>query len=195
MSFPLPGTAEMTAFPLAAYWAPRFRRFCVLERAVFGRFRAARPGLVEPPLEPGGERSKKRKARRPVSRVLSPLAREMAIHLGRPLPDASRDLPGRRRGNPPAGINPACRPYLVLLPVGFALPPPLPGARCALTAPFHPYLGTGAPLAVCFLWHFPWGRPRRPLTGTVSPWSPDFPPLAGFPGARGSHPAVWQGLN
>src|SRR5690348_6244484 len=30
------------------------------------------------------------------------------------------------------------RPYLVLLPVGFALPPPLPEARCALTAPFHP---------------------------------------------------------
>ena len=27
----------------------------------------------------------------------------MAIHLGRPLPDASRDLPGQRRGNPPAG--------------------------------------------------------------------------------------------
>jgi len=119
----------------------------------------------------------------------------MAIHLGRPLPDASRDLPGRRRGNPPAVESPACRPYLVLLPVGFTLPPPLPGARCALTAPFHPYLGTGAPLVVCFLWHFPWGRPRRPLTGTVSPWSPDFPPLAGFPGARGSHPAVWQGLN
>jgi hypothetical protein len=31
--------------------------------------------------------------------------------------------------------------------------------------------------AVCFLWHCPWGRPRRPLTGTVSPWSPDFPPF------------------
>jgi hypothetical protein len=29
--------------------------------------------------------------------------------------------------------------------------------------------------AVYFLWHFPWGHPRRPLTGTVSPWSPDFP--------------------
>src|SRR5204862_4671739 len=27
----------------------------------------------------------------------------------------------------------------------------------------------------CFLWHFPWGRPRRPLAGTVVPWSPDFP--------------------
>ena len=36
-------------------------------------------------------------------------------------------------------------------------------------------------LAVCFLWHFPWGRPRRALPGTVFPWSPDFPPLAGFP--------------
>jgi hypothetical protein len=32
------------------------------------------------------------------------------------------------------------RPYSVLLPVGFAVPLPLPGARCALTAPFHPYL-------------------------------------------------------
>ena len=29
--------------------------------------------------------------------------------------------------------------------------------------------------AVSFLWHFPWGRPRRLLAGTVFPWSPDFP--------------------
>ena len=75
--------------------------------------------------------------------------------------------------------GPACRPYLVLLPVGFTLPPPLPGARCALTAPFHPYPPSPrrAPVrAVCFLWHFPWGRPRRALPGTVFPWSPDFPP-------------------
>jgi len=105
----------------------------------------------------------------------------MAIHLGRPLPDASRDLPGRRRENAPAEINPTRRPYLVLLPVGFTLPLPLPGTRCALTAPFHPYPGAEACKAVCFLWHFPWGYPRRPLTGTVFPWSPDFPPPAGFP--------------
>src|SRR3954447_22450065 len=32
----------------------------------------------------------------------------------------------------------ADHPYLVLLPVGFAVPLPLPAARCALTAPFHP---------------------------------------------------------
>ena len=74
-------------------------------------------------------------ARRPVSRVLSLAG--MAIHLGRPLPDASRDLPGRRRENPLGDCSP-CRPYVVLLPVGFAVPLPLPGARCALTAPFHP---------------------------------------------------------
>src|SRR3954470_15266043 len=34
-----------------------------------------------------------------------------------------------------------CRPYLVLLPVGLALPPLLPEARCALTAPFQPCRG------------------------------------------------------
>ena len=66
----------------------------------------------------------------------------MAIHLGRPLPDASRDLPGRRRENTHGGHRPKAmpsgRPYSVLLPAGFTMPPPLPGARCALTAPFHP---------------------------------------------------------
>ncbi len=84
----------------------------------------------------------------------------MAIHLGRPLPDASRDRPGQRFGNPlasmfskvsPASI-PTCRPYLVLLLVGFAVPLTLPPARCALTAPFHPYLltdlGAGGLLSV-----------------------------------------------
>src|SRR5438132_4936172 len=29
--------------------------------------------------------------------------------------------------------------------------------------------------AVRSLWHFPWGRPRRMLSGTVCRWSPDFP--------------------
>src|SRR3954447_20576055 len=43
-----------------------------------------------------------------------------------------------RKARPAARSRTACRSYLVLLPVGFALPPPLPAARCALTAPFHP---------------------------------------------------------
>jgi len=39
----------------------------------------------------------------------------------------------------PHSEEPAGRPYLILLRVGFAVPSPLPGPRCALTAPFHPY--------------------------------------------------------
>ena len=43
----------------------------------------------------------------------------MVIHLGRPLPDASRDLPGRRRGNPlvPAETGPV-PPLFDLAPGG-----------------------------------------------------------------------------
>jgi len=48
-------------------------------------------------------------------------------------------------------------PYLVLLRVGFALPSALLLRRCALTAPFHPYLSLAA-RAVCFLWHSPSSR-------------------------------------
>ena len=77
-------------------------------------------------------------------------------------------------------FKPGCpargRPYLVLLPVGFAVPRPLP-ARAVRS---YRTLSTLLPRpqgasAVCFLWHFPWGYPRRPLAATVFPWSPDFP--------------------
>src|SRR5690348_6428945 len=47
--------------------------------------------------------------------------------------------PGGGAETPLAG-RPACRPYLVLLPVGFAVPLALPLARWALTPPFHPCL-------------------------------------------------------
>src|ERR1043166_9335465 len=56
----------------------------------------------------------------------------MTIPLGCELPHTSRDRPGRRPGKG------SCRPYLVLLPVGLAVPPLLPKTRCALTAPFQP---------------------------------------------------------
>lgn len=46
-----------------------------------------------------------------------------------------------------------CRPYSILLPVGFTLPLTLPPARCAFTAPFRPYPTEAE--AVCFLWHYP----------------------------------------
>ncbi len=51
------------------------------------------------------------------------------------------------------------RPYSVLLLVGFAVPPALPRAQCALAAPSDPCPERRrAVRAVCFLWHFP----RRP---------------------------------
>jgi hypothetical protein len=69
-----------------------------------------------------------------------------AIPLRRRLPGAFSNLPGRPDPDmDPEDLLPLSqrraprRPYSVLLPVGFAVPPALPQARCALTAPFHPY--------------------------------------------------------
>gem|GEM_PF-5045043 len=82
-------------------------------------------------------------------------------------------------------------PYLVLLPVGFALPLLLPEARCALTlsfrlsplaAPFHPYHFHGGIISVALSL----GLPPAGVTRHRVPWSPDFPRAC----ARG-HPAVW----
>ena len=85
------------------------------------------------------------------------------------------DWPGKGRNSLSADPR---HPYSVLLPVGFTVPFLLPETRWALTPPFHPDLRK--PQAVCFLWHCPWGHPRRTLSGTVFPWSPDFPHLAAF---------------
>jgi len=72
---------------------------------------------------------------------------------------------------------------LVLLRVGFTLPPLLPAARCALTAPFHPYRfrheeGTGGIFSVALAVATP--SPVWPPGVTWHPalWSPDFPPAA-----------------
>ena len=53
----------------------------------------------------------------------------LAARLARPTRTAERECSRALRRR---------RPYSVLLPVGFALPPLLPGARCALAAPFRP---------------------------------------------------------
>jgi hypothetical protein len=64
---------------------------------------------------------------RPISRVLS----RTVIPLGARLPVRSSDLPE-------GSASHANALYAVLLRMGFTLPPVLPRARCALTAPFHP---------------------------------------------------------
>jgi len=70
----------------------------------------------------------------------------MAIHLGRALLHASCNQPGQSDLEigldapcPKTRRHPRC-PYSVLLLVGFTMPSLLPEPRCALTAPFHPYL-------------------------------------------------------
>ena len=65
--------------------------------------------------------------------------------------------------------HPCCQGCGALLPHRFAL-----ARGTGLLA------RAGLARAVCFLWHCPWGRPRRRLAGTAFPWSPDFPPPMGL---------------
>jgi hypothetical protein len=67
-----------------------------------------------------------------------------------------------------------------LLRVGFALPAALLRRRCALTAPFHPYLGVAAK-AVCSLWHLPSDGLEPGLPDVIRHTalrSSDFPPVS-----------------
>ena len=119
-------------------------------------------------------------ARRPVSRVLSarfrvgrpflwdpphgePLATNPNGEAGMPLPrppeGGAAAVPIRSCSRWGLPCRPCCQGRGALLPHRFALPR---GSRTLARA-------------VCFLWHCPWGRPRRRLAGTVFPWSPDFP--------------------
>ena len=143
-----------------------------------------------------------KRSRRSVSRVLSPHrpkpGREMAIHLGRPLPNAS-SRPTRAAARKHAcELALAYRPYSVLLPVGFTLPSPLPATRCALTAPFHPYriLRSGGLLSVALSLGSPPPAVNRHRV-SVEPGLSS--PRRVSPLPKGGHPTVWTagtlGLN
>jgi hypothetical protein len=121
---------------------------------------------------------------RPVSRVLSGCPsregrprRPFIWGAGCPAPRATNPGGGPEDGLRVPGV-PARRPPLFgLAPGGVYRAAPV--ARRAVRSyrtvsplPARPRPGP----AVCSLWHCPWGRPRRPLAATVSPWSPDFPP-------------------
>ena len=67
-------------------------------------------------------------------------------------------------------------PYLVLLRVGFSLPPLLPTARCALTAPFHPYRPSYEDVGGIFSVALSVGSRLPGITWHPALWSPDFPP-------------------
>ena len=101
----------------------------------------------------------------------------MAIHLGSWSPTTSRRLPGDR-AEVPLSRSPAV-PLSDVAPGGACRAAAV--ARSAVSSylavsPLPPRWG-----AVCSLWRYPWGYPRRALPGTVSPWSPDFPRCASAP--------------
>ena len=104
----------------------------------------------------------------------------MTIHLERVLPRASRDQPGRQAENGP-GPKPV-PPLFGLAPGGVYRAAPVAGRAvrsCRTVSPL-PVRRRSAGRADWFLWHFPWGCPRRTLSGTACPWSPDFPPRRPF---------------
>jgi hypothetical protein len=126
-------------------------------------------------------------------------------HSSRPAVADGLQQPTRRFrcGTHPLGASGRCAPaarmeaaglpaYLVLLRVGFTLRPALLPARCALTAPFHPYLASfQGREAVCFLLHWPYPRldARAPdVIRHTALRSSDFPPPDEHP--CGHHPAA-----
>ncbi len=90
------------------------------------------------------------------------------ITLDRSSPTGSAERSPHRHATYPPDYSRAEKPaYLVLQAAGFSMPLPLPTTRCALTAPFHPYLCCKQPSAVYFLWHCPAGRPGRSLAAAA----------------------------
>lgn len=90
----------------------------------------------------------------------------------------SRPLAGRDCSRVGCGTT-SC---LVLLPAGFTLPALLPEPRCALTAPFQPYLcrqvGRAGLPAIGGIFSVALSRSSRMvgITHHRALWSPDFPP-------------------
>ncbi len=121
-----------------------------------------------------------RSARWPVSRVLCPpkpgggghsSGTRVTARLARPTRAAGRECP-RSLTAPATPIRSCSRWGLPCRPCHQGRGALLPHH---FTLTLDPTVSHGGPGGM-FLWHFPWGRPRRPLAGTVFPWSPDFPP-------------------
>jgi len=91
------------------------------------------------------------------------------------------------RCRPPHATYPDGYPETDYVPSLFGLAPggacpAIPVARDAVrsyrtisTLPSVFALAGFAGLGGVFLWRYPWGYPRRMLSATVFPWSPDFP--------------------
>jgi hypothetical protein len=89
------------------------------------------------------------------------------IPLGRRLPAGSSNLPG-------SSASSAIAPLFGLAPDGVCQPLVLPQARCALTAPFHPYLCLAA-IGGMFSVALSVASRRPAVSRHPALWSPDFP--------------------
>ncbi|MDB5481719.1 MAG: hypothetical protein JWO83_2772 [Caulobacteraceae bacterium] len=81
----------------------------------------------------------------------------------------------------PAGLAAGATPLFGLAPGGACHAVPVTRSAVGSYPTLSPLplifsLGGRSHRAVCFLWRYPWGRPRRALPAAFSPWSPDFPP-------------------
>jgi hypothetical protein len=102
----------------------------------------------------------KRSACRAVSRFLYPCRRQSFIWAAHYW-TALATYPRVKRSGP------LLLSYLVLLRVGFALPVGLLRLRCALTAPFHPYLVRGGIFSVALSVKSALSGSPRPFAGTL----------------------------
>ncbi len=126
------------------------------------------PGPAWTPGPSGGRRRS-----RPISRVLS----RAIIHLGLLSPAASSDLPGSPRGDGATAVTGlSLLPYLVLLQVGFSVPRRVTTRAVRSYRTFSPLPRTVRPVAVSFLWHFPWARAPQALPGTLPAGARTFLP-------------------
>src|SRR5438128_5198520 len=132
-------------------------------------------------------------ASRPVSRVLYGAKQERtlrvtAIPLERRLPGVSSNLPGRPIRTSIRGFLPV-PPLFGLAPGGVCRAASVAGGAVRSCRTVSPLPRDFAHGGLRFLWHFPWGHPRRTLSGTACPWSPDFPPRRPFGPCRDGRPA------
>jgi hypothetical protein len=109
---------------------------------------------------------------RPISRVLS----WTTIHLGRTSPCASSDLPGSPCGQQERARKLARFPIWSCSRWGLPCRRMLPPARCALTAPFHPYLPAEADIGGLLSVALSVGSRPPGVTWHLALRSPDFPP-------------------
>jgi len=119
-----------------------------------------------------GPAGRERGGSRPISRVLS----RTTIHLGRTSPCASSDLPGSPCGPQERARRLARFPIWSCSRWGLPCRRMLPPARCALTAPFHPYLPAEADIGGLLSVALSVGSRPPGVTWHLALWSPDFPP-------------------